>query len=125
MNTNVRFYRCTFCGQLVSTLREGDDIPACCGQAMTLIHEHSVEDKKEKHLPVPVQTDGGVRVTIGEEKHPMIEKHYIEWIELEIDGRSYRQFLQPGEEPTALFPGHNGPRTFRAYCNIHGMWKTA
>jgi superoxide reductase len=55
----------------------------------------------------------------------MIEKHYIEWIELEIDGRSYRQFLQPGEEPTALFPGHNGPGTFRAYCNIHGMWKTA
>jgi len=54
----------------------------------------------------------------------MEEKHYIEWIELIVDGTTYRKFLEPGEAPVAEFcvPGGEEMEA-REYCNLHGLWK--
>ena len=53
----------------------------------------------------------------------MEEKHWIEWIELLADGRSYTKFLKPGDAPEAFFAIDASKVTAREYCNLHGHWK--
>jgi superoxide reductase len=60
---------------------------------------------------------------VGSVPHPMEAKHYIEWIELLADGKAYRQFLQPGGVPEALFEIKAQKVSAREYCNLHGLWK--
>jgi len=53
----------------------------------------------EKHVPVIEKTEKGVKVKVGSVPHPMEEAHYIEWIEILVDGKVYRKFLKPGDAP--------------------------
>ena len=78
---------------------------------------------KEKHVPVVEKTAAGVKVSVGSVAHPMEEKHYIEWVEILVDGKAYRQFLNPGENPEALFDIKAEKVEAREYCNLHGLWK--
>jgi superoxide reductase len=55
--------------------------------------------------------------------HPMEEKHWIQWIELIADGKSYFQFLEPGQTPEAVFKLDATSVSAREYCNLHGLWK--
>ena len=64
----------------------------------------------------------GYMVTVGSVPHPMEEKHYIEWIELIVDGSSYKKFLKPGDKPEAFFEVTGGSVSAREYCNLHGLW---
>jgi superoxide reductase len=66
---------------------------------------------------------GGVKVSVGEVAHPMTPEHYIEWIEILADGKSFRQFLKPGDAPVAVFNVEANDITAREYCNLHGLWK--
>jgi len=56
--------------------------------------------------------------------HPMMEKHYIEWIELIADGKTYRQHLNPEDAPEAVFFIDAKEVSAREYCNLHGLWKS-
>jgi len=38
-------------------------------------------------------------------------------------GKSYRQFLAPGEAPEAVFPVEGDDIVAREFCNLHGLWK--
>ncbi len=118
-----QIYKCDICGNIITMVHEGKGALVCCGQKMTLIEEKTAEMATEKHVPV-VEIDGStVKVTVGSTLHPMQDKHYIEWIEiLTEDGRSYRKFLQPGEEPVATFAVDTKIVQVREYCNIHGLW---
>jgi superoxide reductase len=69
-------------------------------------------------------TADGVKVKVGSVAHPMEEKHYIEWIEIIADGKSYRQFLNPGDKPEATFKVAAKQLTARELCNLHGLWKS-
>ena len=53
----------------------------------------------------------------------MEPKHYIEWIEVLLDGKAYRQFLKPGDAPEAVFEVAATQITAREFCNLHGLWK--
>jgi len=55
----------------------------------------------------------------------MTDAHWIEWIELVVDGVSYRKFLKPGDEPVAEFcvSSSSDKVVAREYCNLHGLWK--
>ena len=44
-------------------------------------------------------------------------------VELLVDGKAYRQFLNPGEAPEAFFPVTGENVVAREYCNLHGQWK--
>jgi superoxide reductase len=90
---------------------------------MKLMAENTVDAAKEKHVPVIEKISGGVKVKVGEVAHPMEDKHYIEWIEIVADGKAYRQFLNLGEVPEAVFHVEADDITAREYCNIHGLWK--
>ncbi|MCX6664744.1 MAG: desulfoferrodoxin [Euryarchaeota archaeon] len=97
-------YKCAICGNIVEVLHAGDGELVCCGQPMNLMKENTVDASKEKHVPVIEQTPTGIKVKVGVVPHPMEEKHYIEWIQVILDGTAYRKFLKPGEKPEAVFP---------------------
>jgi superoxide reductase len=122
MTEKLQVYKCEVCGNIVEMLHGGMGELVCCGKAMKLFVENTVDAAKEKHVPVKEQSDAGVTVKVGSVTHPMEEKHYIEWIEIIADGKVYRQFLSPGQTPEAFFPV-KGDVTAREYCNLHGLWK--
>jgi len=123
MAKQLEVYKCEVCGNIVEVLHGGMGELVCCGEPMTRIDANTVDAAKEKHVPVVEKKDGGYQVTVGSVPHPMSDDHYIEWIELIDDGRAYREFLQPGQEPTAFFCVDAASVTAREYCNLHGMWK--
>ena len=53
----------------------------------------------------------------------MEDKHHIEWVQIIANGKVYRQFLKPGQEPEAVFRTDAAQVTAREYCNVHGLWK--
>jgi superoxide reductase len=123
MAERLEVYKCDLCGNIIEVLHGGAGELVCCGQAMNLLAENTVDAAKEKHVPVVEKTSEGVKVSVGSVAHPMEAKHYIEWIEIIADGKSYRQFLNPGETPEATFKVDAEDVTAREYCNLHGHWK--
>ena len=117
-----QIYKCNVCGNIVEMVHEGFGQLVCCGQPMELQTENTVDASLEKHVPVIEKTDRGVLVKIGEVAHPMEAAHYIEWIEIIADGKSYKKFLKPGDEPQAEFCIEAENIIARAYCNLHGLW---
>lgn len=123
MTERLEIYKCEACGNIVEVVHAGGGELVCCGEPMKLFKENTVDAAKEKHVPVVEKVDGGYKVLVGSVAHPMEEKHYIEWIELIADGKAYRQFLNPGDAPEALFKVDADQVTAREYCNMHGLWK--
>ena len=123
MPTQLEVYKCTHCGNIVEVLIGGGADIVCCGDPMKLMVEGATDGALEKHVPVIEKVDGGYMVKVGSVAHPMEEKHYIEWIEVIVDGNSCRQFLAPGQPPEAFFPVEAATVTVREYCNLHGLWK--
>jgi superoxide reductase len=123
MAKRLEVYKCGVCGNIVEVLHAGKGNLVCCGQPMNLLVENTVDAAKEKHVPVIEKVEGGVKVKVGEVPHPMEEKHWIEWVEIIADGKTYRQYLNPGETPEATFNVTADQITAREYCNIHGLWK--
>lgn len=116
-------YKCDICGNIIEILHEGKGDVVCCGQPMILQVENTVDASKEKHVPSAEKTSDGIKVQVGSVEHPMEEKHYIEWIQLITNGKSYRQFLKPGDKPVAVFKVTADSFLVREYCNLHGLWK--
>jgi superoxide reductase len=124
MVTRNQLYKCDVCGNIVEVNHVGGGTLVCCGQPMRLLGENTVDAAKEKHVPVVEKTAGGFLVKVGSVAHPMEEKHWIQWIEVLADDRLYRQHLKPGAKPEALFPIQADQVAARAYCNLHGHWKS-
>jgi superoxide reductase len=123
MAKRLEVYKCDVCGNIIEVLHAGKGDLVCCGKPMNLLIENTVDAAKEKHVPVIEKVDGGVKVKVGEVAHPMEEKHWIEWVEIIADGKTYRQYLNPGDTPEATFNVTADQITAREYCNIHGLWK--
>lgn len=125
MGTNNRneIYKCEVCGNIVEVLNVGGGTLVCCGKPMILLLEKEKDLGMEKHVPVIENIgENKIKVKIGSIEHPMEEKHYIQWIEVIANGKTYKEFLKPGMKPEAEFCV-SGNIQARAYCNIHGLWK--
>ena len=124
MTTKREVYKCSVCGNIVEVLYAGGGTLVCCGQNMALMKENADDAaSKEKHVPI-ISGVTGKKVKVGEKKHPMEEKHYIEWIEAESEeGNVDKIFLKPGDKPEAKFKFK--VKSARAYCNLHGLWKSS
>ncbi len=121
----LQVYKCEICGIIVELLEGGAGECVCCGEAMTLLPEKTAaEEGKEKHVPVVEAAEGTVTVKVGSIEHPMEEKHFIQWIEVISDGKAYREFLKPGQEPKATFKVEGNDLVVRELCNLHGLWKS-
>lgn len=124
MNKND-LLKCKECGMIMEVVSLGKE----CGVAkpeVEVLEAKTQDAATEKHVPYIEERENGYLVKVGKEaKHPMLEAHYIEFIELIIDGdKLYRKYLNPGDEPEAFFEIAKGKDVIaREYCNIHGLWK--
>jgi len=123
MAERYEVYKCDACGNIVQVLVGGGGELVCCGEPMKKLTENTVDAAKEKHVPVVEKINGGYKVKVGSVPHPMEAKHWIQWIELIADGKSYFQFLDPGKTPEAVFMVDAASASAREYCNLHGLWK--
>ncbi len=123
MAEKLEIYKCELCGIVVEVLHGGPMEIKCCGSSMKLYKENTEDAAREKHVPVVEKTTEGLHVKVGQIAHPMKEGHYIEWIEVISDGKAYRQFLNPGESPEAVFKFDADKISVREYCSLHGLWK--
>jgi superoxide reductase len=123
MAKKMGLYKCIKCGNIVETLHEGKGDLFCCGEAMQLLDENTVDASKEKHVPVIEKGEHSLKVRVGAVPHPMDEKHHIEWVEILDGAKAYMEFLHPGDAPEVTFDFKPGDVTARAYCNLHGHWK--
>ena len=131
MTERLQVYKCDVCGNIVELLQSGAGELVCCNQPMTLQQEKTEDATTEKHVPFIEDLGDEFKVRIGQNAaHPMEEKHYIQWIEFVADGKAFRQFLEPGDDPQTLFAKCSqtkcappGPVAAREYCNVHGLWK--
>lgn len=121
----MRFFKCEICGKIITMIEEKGVPTICCGQKMEELIPGTSDGAFEKHVPV-VNIDGAtVKVMVGEVEHPMMEKHYIQWIAIETNYGYQVKYLKPDEKPVASFALADGDELIAAYefCNIHGLWK--
>ncbi len=124
MAKQLEIYECQTCKLVVEVLRGGQGDPYCCNEPMQKLEARSEDAGREKHVPVVERTATGVKVKVGDVPHPMLDNHFIEWIEIRFDDKVGRKYLKAGEAPEAQFDGvPEGPVTVREHCNVHGLWK--
>lgn len=122
---NTKFYICSHCGNIVEMVHDAGVPLICCGQKMNELIPGSVDASQEKHVPAVKVSQDTVEVNVGSVDHPMVDVHWIEWVQLLTDKGSYRKWLNPGEAPNVKFLlGDEKPLAVYAYCNLHGLWKT-
>ncbi len=125
VSKKMEVFKCALCGNIVEVLHAGGGELVCCGKPMDLLEEQTADSSVEKHVPVIVAVDGGVKVKVGSVPHPMTEEHSIQWVSVQTpDGGQLRHFFKPGDEPEAEFGVPADGLTAREYCNRHGLWKS-
>jgi superoxide reductase len=120
-------YKCAVCGNTIDLINVGGGTLSCCGQPMHWLEGTTAETSVEKHVPFVEQNADGFLVKVGEKQdHPMLDAHFIVWIELDTDKGTYRKFLKPGDKPEAEFQIAESETVLaaREYCNLHGFWKS-
>lgn len=124
MTSRMQIYKCPVCGIVAEVLDGGAGELVCCGQPMQILQEKTQDAATEKHVPFVEKTAEGIKVRVGQNAaHPMEAKHWIQWIELIVDGTTHRQFLAPGQPAEAFFPVTGKDIVARELCNLHGLWK--
>lgn len=126
MAEQMGIYKCEKCGNIVQVLHGEKPPVMCCGQAMDRLVENTIDAALEKHVPVIEKLDGGYLVKVGSVAHPMGNDHFIEWIELVSEDNMFvqRKMLTPSSAPEAEFKTDASKVMARAYCNLHGLWKS-
>ena len=122
MTKLLEIYKCNVCGNIVEVIHNGPGELVCCKQPMQNMVEGTVDAAKEKHIPEINKKDSAYQIVVGSVEHPMEEKHYIEWIQINSGNKSYREFLKAGQTPKAIFDLKEEKITAREYCNLHGLW---
>lgn len=122
------FYKCNLCGNFISFMTDKTAAtPVCCGETMTEVVANTTDAAQEKHVPVVSSEGNTVTVKVGSVAHPMLDKHYIQFIILETTKGYQKKDLKPGEAPCAAFALTDDEKPVAAYeyCNLHGLWKAA
>ena len=65
MAERLEVYKCEACGNIVEVLHGGGGELVCCGEAMKLMTENTVDAAKEKHVPAVEKVEGGYKVKVG------------------------------------------------------------
>ena len=122
MTEKKEVYKCSVCGNIVEILHVGAGQLVCCNKPMDQQTENTVDATTEKHVPIITKTEDGATIRVGSVDHPMDDDHHIEWIEATIGKQSIRKYLAIGEDPVMKTCGV--VTSARAYCNLHGLWKS-
>lgn len=120
----LQLYKCKVCGTIVQVMLPGSASLKHCGQPMELMVEKTEDKGSEKHVPVIEKIEGGYKVKVGSVPHPMTESHLIMGIQLICEDGVCTKALKPGDKPEAVFKTDGNVVAARAYCNLHGLWKS-
>ncbi len=122
---DMKFYRCSHCGQIIALVKETGVPVICCGEPVQEIIPGETDASLEKHVPVYTVEGNCVHVCVGSAAHPMIPEHYIEWVAVQTKFGNQRKALSPGEKPEACFALCEGDevQAVYAFCNLHSLWK--
>lgn len=122
---DIKFYKCTVCGQVAAIVNETGMPLTCCGKEMSLLVPNTVEAMEESHIPIYKQRGNVVVVTVGSQFHPMTSEHYIQWVAIQTKCGNQRKELKPGQDPRVCFMLCEGDEVeaVYAYCNKHALWK--
>ena len=121
----LKFFRCNHCGNMIVKIKDSSVPVVCCGENMQELVPGTTDAAVEKHLPVYEVNGSSVSVTVGSVLHPMLPEHSINWICLQTNKGFQLKYLNPGEEPKAVFALADGEKVEAVYeyCNLHGLWK--
>ena len=121
----LKFFRCNHCGNIIVKIKDSSVPVVCCGENMQELVPGTTDAAVEKHLPVYEVNGSSVAVTVGSVLHPMLPEHSINWICLQTNKGFQLKYLNPGEEPKAVFALADGEKVEAVYeyCNLHGLWK--
>jgi superoxide reductase len=129
MTERLDLYKCNLCGNLVEVVLSGDGELVCCGKSMEYLEAKTNDsDYAEKHVPVFSDTvDDGVEIRVGLQLHPMLEEHYIQFIETisDVKNKLCRQYFTPQDPPIMVLKEKMGIQKAREFCNIHGLWENS
>ena len=119
-------YYCEKCGNVVEVMNEGAPALVCCGVTMVKLEAKTEDASIEKHVPFVEEVEDGVLVKVGQnQEHPMLENHYIKFIEVLRKDKICRLELKPGDKPEGFFPVKKEEIIeVREWCNLHGLWKS-
>lgn len=121
----LKFFRCNHCGNIIVKIKDSSVPVVCCGENMQELVPGTTDAAVEKHLPVYETNGSTVTVTVGSVSHPMMPEHFINWVCLQTNKGFQLKYLNPGEEPKAVFALADGEKVEAVYeyCNLHGLWK--
>jgi desulfoferrodoxin-like iron-binding protein len=136
----MKLFICQSCGHITFDVKP-DKCPVCAMSVFEqndAVFKESEEKSKEgavKHIPsISVNTACGfipendcvdVMVRIGTTLHPMVENHFIRFIDCYLDLKYVgRVQLTPGINPAACFHLKEKGKTVTIVenCSIHGYW---
>lgn len=124
----LQLYKCNVCGNVVQVILSGEGELVCCGQAMELLvpqQENPDRELAEKHTPVIEYDETGKFVRLR--FHPMINEHYIQFIEVYPKDKSsvHLKYLNPNDNAEFDLDKLVGDDIEALeLCNIHGLWRS-
>ena len=124
MTEKFEIYKCNICGNVAQILLNGVGELVCCGENMEHLVLQYEEDKVgEKHVPEFVDENGKKFIRLS--KHPMIEEHYIQFIEvLSKDKTEMRlKYLYPNQKAEFDITNFDASEAIEL-CNIHKLWRS-
>lgn len=126
MRTELKYFVCEHCRNVVELVHDAGVPIICCGEKMVEMKANTADAAQEKHLPVFEVKENEVIVTISSIAHPMEEAHHIAWVSLVTEQGTQRKELDPTGSVTVKFPLLPGDKVVSvyAYCNLHGLWRT-
>lgn len=117
--------KCGKCNKMIATLIDSPCPTICCGEEMEVLVPGTTDAATEKHVPAVKVEGNKVFVQVGSVEHPMMEKHYIQFIAINTKQGGQIKYLAPGEKPAAEFVLAEGDEFVSAieFCNLHGLWE--
>ena len=94
-------------------------------QPASIIPEQSTNNENKEDKPVIERIKHNeVIIRVGEQPHPMTEEHHILMIEVQTPSCVFQKFLKHDDIPEFKITTDEDPVYARAYCNLHGLWKS-
>ncbi len=134
MSIKLGIYKCKICGNIVQVLLDGMGELVCCGEEMELLETKYEENELgEKHVPEFETVHEGCETGMCAEakyvsvrKHPMVEEHYIQFIEVLNENKTELRIKFFAPEETAVYnvTDFNDKLTALEFCNVHGLWRS-
>lgn len=123
MKKELKIFKCLHCGNIIIKLIDNNVDVYCCNEKMKVLIPGEIDASVEKHIPKITINNNTITVNIGEIKHPMEDKHYIQFILIETNSGFQIKYLNPQDEPICTFITDENVIAVYGYCNIHGLWK--